>query len=249
MAPVAVRSAPADRKNAIKEFLYFRGGAIAQRRQVRDQSSVPKQHRNGEVGRDGKDVPEQRAAEVWPDSVIVRQRRQIPRHPNAPDVHAGENRGANHREKCHRFRGTIDRSAPLLSQQVKNGRDQSAGVADTDPEHEIGNVPGPTDGMVQSPGPNAGGNLIAQAEKTETSNSRVDRKANPPPSRRAIFHRAGDTLGKPAITALVQYQWHTRQRPLGGSDFFALGHFYFWCCGGADHTYLSPRLLVMIFPR
>src|SRR5437868_14242385 len=89
MPPVAVRSAPADRKNAIKEFLDFRGGAIAKRRQVGDQHSVPEQHRNGEVGRDGKDVPEQRATEVWPDAVIVRQRRQVPRHPNAPDVHAG----------------------------------------------------------------------------------------------------------------------------------------------------------------
>src|SRR6185295_10095980 len=182
MAPVAVRSAPADRKNAIKEFLDFRGGAIAQRRQVGDQSSVPEQHRNGEVGRDRKDVPEQRAAEVWPDAIIVRQWRQIPRHPNAPDVHAGENRSANYREKCHRFRGTIDRSAPFLSQQVKNGRNQSAGVPDTDPEHEISNVPGPADGMVQSPGADPGGNLIAKAEKTETSDSRGEGKGDPPPS-------------------------------------------------------------------
>ena len=206
MPPVAVRSAPAERKNAVKEFLDFRGGAIAQRRQVGDQSSVPEQHRNGEVGRDRKDVPEQRAAEVWPDAVIVRQRRQIPRHPNAADVHARENRGANHREKCHRFRGTIDRGAPFLSQQVKNRRNQSAGVSDTDPEHEVGNVPGPADGMVQSPGADAGGNLIAETEKTETGNSRGDGEGDPPPARRAIFHRAGDALRNPAVTPPVQYQ-------------------------------------------
>src|SRR5437667_7547499 len=239
MPPVAVRSAPADRKNAIKEFLDFRGGAIAQRRQVGDQSSVPEQHRNGEVGRDGKDVPEQRAAEVWPDAVIVRQRRQIPRHPNAPHVHAGENRGANHREKCHRFRGTIDRSAPLLSQQVKNRRNQSAGVPDTDPEHEISNVPGPADGMVQSPGADPGGNLIAKTEKTETGNSRSDGESDPPPPRRAIFHGAGDALRNPAVTPPVQYQRRTSQRTLGGSDLLALSQF--WCCGGAVHIHSSSR--------
>src|SRR5438270_6223364 len=239
MAPVAVRSAPADRKNAIKEFLDFRGGAIAQRRQVGDQSSVPEQHRNGEVGRDGKDVPEQRAAEVWPDAVIVRQRRQIPRHPNAPHVHAGENGGANHREKCHRFRGTIDRSAPLLSQQVKNRRNQSAGVPDTDPEHEISNVPGPADGMVQSPGADPGGNLIAKTEKTETGNSRRDGKGDPPPPRRAIFHRARDALRNPAVTPPVQYQRRPSQRTLGGSDLLALSQF--WCCGGAVHIHSSSR--------
>src|SRR6266478_9786807 len=221
MAPVAVRSAPADRKNTIKESLYFRGRAIAQRRQVGDQSSVPEQHRNGEVGRDGKDVPEQRAAEIWPDSVIVRQRRQIPRHPNAPDVHAGENRGANHREKCHRFRRTIDRSAPFLSQQVKNGRNQSAGMPDTDPEHEISNVPGPADGMVQSPGTDPGGNLIAKTEKTETSNSRGDGKGDPPPPRRAIFHRTGDSLRNPPVTPPVQYQRRASQRPLRRNDLLA----------------------------
>src|SRR5256714_960525 len=217
MAPVAVRSAPADRKNAIKEFLDFRGGAIAQRRQIGDQSSVPEQHRNGEVGRDGKDVPEQRAAEIWPDAVIVRQRRQVPRHPNAPDVHAGENRGANHREKCHCFRGTIDRSAPFLSQQVKNGRNQSAGMPDADPEHEISNVPGPADGVVQSPGADPGGNLIAKTEKTETGNSRGEGKGDPPPPRRAILYRAGDSLRNPAITPPVQYQRRASPRPLVGN--------------------------------
>src|SRR5256714_2483442 len=239
MPPVAVRSAPADRKNAIKELFDFRGGAIAQRRQVGDQSSVPEQHRNGEVGRDRKNVPEQRAAEVWPDAVIVRQRRQIPRHPNAPDVHAGENRGANHREKCHCFRGTIDRSAPLLSQQVKNGRNQSAGMPDADSEHEISNVTSPADGMVQSPGADPGGNLVVKTEKTETGNSRGEGKGNPPPPRRAILYRAGDSLRNPAITPPVQYQRRASQRLLGRSDLLALSQF--WCCGGAVHIHSSSR--------
>src|SRR5439155_21231198 len=93
--------------------------------------------------------------------------------------------------------------------------------------------PGPTNRMVQSPGPDPGGNLIAKTEKTETSNSRSNGEGDPPPARRAIFHRAGDTLGNPAVTPPIQNQRRAGKRPLGGSDFLALSQF--WCCGGAVH--------------
>ena len=152
---------------------------------------------------------------------------------------ARKNGGADDREQCHRFSGAIDRGAPFLSQQIKNGRDQSAGVSDTDPEHEIGNVPGPADGMVQSPGADPGGNLIAETEKTETGNSRSDSEGDPPPARRTIFHRAGDTLGNPAVTPPVQYQGDARKGPLGGCDLLVLS--YFWYCGGAVHIQSSSR--------
>ena len=56
-------------------------------------------------------------------------------------------------------------------------------------------------GMVQSPGADPGGNLIAEAEKTETGNSRGDGEGNPPPARRAILHRAGDALRNPAVSS------------------------------------------------
>src|SRR5437763_16721853 len=91
----------------------------------------------------------------------------------------------------------------------------------TDPKHEISYVPGPADGMVQSPGPNAGGNLIAKAEKTETSNSRGDGEGDPPPPRRAIFHRPGDALRNPAVTPPLPCQRRAGQRPVGGSDLLA----------------------------
>src|SRR5437773_3992737 len=100
-------------------------------------------------------------------------------------------------------------------------------MPDTDPEHEIGNVPAPADGMVQSPGADSGGNLIAETEKTETGNSGGDSEGDPPPARRTILHRAGDALGNPAVAPPIQYQRDACKRPLGGSDLLVLSYFYF----------------------
>src|SRR6266478_3114600 len=151
MTPVAVRAAPAARKKTEQEFLDLRGGTITQRRQIGNQTSVPKQNRNGEVGRNRKYVPHEWAAEIWPDAVVIRQWRQIPSHPDSADMHARENCGANDSEKRHRFRGTIDRGAPFLPEQKQDGGDQCAGVPDTDPKNEVRDVPGPTNRMIQPP--------------------------------------------------------------------------------------------------
>src|SRR5204863_9344429 len=93
----------------------------------------------------------------------------------------------------------------------------------------------------QLPGADPVGNLIAETEKTETGNSGGDGKGNPPPARRAILHRAGDTLGNPAVAPPIQYQRDAGKRPLGRSDLLVLSYFDFWCCGGSVHTYLSFR--------
>ena len=71
-------------------------------------------------------------------------------------MNSRKDRGAHHREQCHRFRRTIDRCAPFLAKQKQNGGDEGARVSDTDPENEIGNVPRPADWMIESPGADAG---------------------------------------------------------------------------------------------
>src|SRR5437667_489160 len=238
MAPVAVRAAPAERENSIKEFSHLGSGAIAQRAEIGNKSGVPEQHRNGEVGRDCEHVPEEWAAEVGPNAVVVRQRREIPRHPDTANVDAGENGGANHREKRHRFRGAIDRGAPFLPQQVEDGADERAGVTDTDPEYEVGDVPGPADGRIETPGADAGRNLIANAKQTDASERGRAGKRDPPPFRRAIFHRGGNAFCDPSKAAPVEHQRHPGQRPLDRSRSFLCDHF--WSCGRAVHLNKCP---------
>ena len=99
-------------------------------------------------------------------------------------------------------------------EQEQDRRDQRAGVADTDPEHEVGDVPRPADRVIQSPDADAGRDLIAEAEQPDRRDQRADRKRHPPPARRRAFDHAGDALGDPAEVAIVQHQRHARELPL-----------------------------------
>ena len=63
----------------------------------------------------------------------------------------GEDTRTDHREDGHRFRGTVYRGSPVLLEQTQNRRDQRSRVTNTDPEHEVGDVPRPVDLVVETP--------------------------------------------------------------------------------------------------
>src|SRR5262245_27203201 len=115
MAPIAVRSAPANSKNSVEEFLYLRRSSIPQGSEIRNQAGVPEENGDREIGRDRKDVPKEWAPKIRPDAVIIREGRQIPSHPDSANVHTGKNRSADDRKKGHRFSRTVNRCAPFLS--------------------------------------------------------------------------------------------------------------------------------------
>ena len=120
--------------------------------EIGDQADVPEEQRDREVGRDGEEVPQQRAAEVRPDAHLIRERRHPVRHPRPPDVDARERCSAHMTAKIViASADAVDRRAPLLPEQEENGRDQRAGVADADPEHEVGDVERPADRDVEAP--------------------------------------------------------------------------------------------------
>ena len=154
----------------------------------------------------------------------------------------GKNRRAHDGEERHRFGRTIDRGAPFLSEQKQNRGDERAGVPDTDPENEVGDVPGPADRMIQSPGADAGGNLVTETEQTERGDRRGDRESDPPPTRRALFDRAGDPFRQPTEVAFIQHQRRALERLLDRSRSLALDHFR--CCGCAIHFQIVDLVVV-----
>src|SRR5262249_12035511 len=143
--PVANGAAPAQRQHAVKDLLGFGGGVVAEGRQIRNEPHKPEEQGNGGVGRNRKDVPDERAAKLRPKPHRAGVREHVERHPRATGVNQREDAGAGNREERHRFGKTVDRSAPLLIQQEQNGGDERAGVADTDPPNEIHDGESPTD--------------------------------------------------------------------------------------------------------
>src|SRR5207244_13324545 len=105
MPPVAIRTPPAAREDAEKEFLNLRSGSITPRSQIRNKVGVPKQNGNSKVGRNRKHVPYQPAAEVWPNAIVVRLLCEIQCQPNAAHMHARQNGGAEDGKKRDRFGG------------------------------------------------------------------------------------------------------------------------------------------------
>src|SRR5262245_49752544 len=71
-------------------------------------------------------------------------------------------------------------------------------MADPDPEHEIRNVEGPADGSVESPGPYAGYNLVADRGNAKKQQRERQAKARPPQRRRRPQHGTADVLGNGA---------------------------------------------------
>ena len=115
---------------------------------VGNQADEEEEHRDRQVGVDREDVPQERALEVHPQNALVRVGQQEVELPEPPDVDQREQRRGEHGEDRHRLGAAVDRVAPLRSEEEEDRRDQRAGVADTDPEHEGDDVDAPEDGRL-----------------------------------------------------------------------------------------------------
>ena len=170
IAPVAVGATPPHREKAVEKGVHLLARCrepVAQQAKVRNHADIPEQHRNRAVSRHREHVPLQRRAEILPDAVRVRERKEVPGQPHPPDVEQREDAGANHRENRHGLGGAVNRRAPLLAQQAKDRGDQRAGVADADPENEIDDGPAPVDRAAVSPHADPDGHKIDQSADRE----------------------------------------------------------------------------------
>ncbi len=135
--PVTSGTAPAHRQHAVDQSKRFAAGPIAQGRKVRNQTDKPKQGGHGRVCRHREHVPHQGAAKLRPNAHGIRVRKQPVTEPRSPQVHEREDAGLRDREQGHGFRESVDRSAPLLSQQKQDCRNQSSRVTDADPPNKV----------------------------------------------------------------------------------------------------------------
>src|SRR5205823_9974231 len=84
---------------------------------------------------------------------------------------------------------------PLLAEEQQNGGDQRAGVADTDPEDEVGNVKGPAHAVVEPPHADAFGDEPGNHSPKVQQGGEGNAKTNPPTFAGLAFQRAGNIVG------------------------------------------------------
>ncbi len=139
VAPLGIRPLPAQRHDRV-DLLPDPCRLVTQRRDVRDQPDEEEHHADGQIRRDGEDVPDERRLEVGPEIALVRVRHQPVGEPHPPRVNQGEEPGGHDREHRHRLGAPVDGRAPLRPEQIEHRRDQRPRVPDADPEHEGGDV-------------------------------------------------------------------------------------------------------------
>ncbi len=102
--------------------------------------------------------------------------------------------------------GKMAARAPFLAQQAEDRRDERAGVADADPEHEVDDVPGPIDRIGVAPDADARGDEVNQAGDGERGDNRREAEAPPPPHGGLALDDAADFFGDPVEVAAVLHQ-------------------------------------------
>ena len=117
--------------------LVARDGHVGNHRQVEIRDAAD------QVRVDGHEIPHQRRLEVRPQVAAVRIRNHPVEQPGAAQMDDGEERSCAEREGGDGFRAAGDRPAPFRLHHAENRRDERAGVADADPEHERGDVEAP----------------------------------------------------------------------------------------------------------
>src|SRR5690606_23400292 len=135
----------------------------------------------GEVGGDRKNVPKQRGVEVYPEGTELVGNGQYPiGQPGAAHVDHRKKTCLDHRKDGHRLRGTVDRHSPFLPEEQQYGGNQGSCVTDTHPPYKVGDVPGPVDGPVKTPGPDARGYGINDTSQTPEKGNQGNGEHDPP---------------------------------------------------------------------
>ena len=93
-----------------------------------------------------------------------------------------------------------------MAKQEQNGGDQGSGMTDTDPENEVGDVPGPADRSVVAPDAHAGEELVAQHADHHQENGKRDREADIPVAVDSAFDDLADLIGDFVIGKIPLHQ-------------------------------------------
>ena len=155
-------------------------GLLAHGGQIGHQSDIPEHGGDGGVGRNREHVPHQRTAELRPHSHAAGIGEHPVGQPGTAHVQQREHAGAGHGEQRHGFREAVDGIAPGLLEQQQNGGDQRAGVADTDPPHEVDDGEAPRHRNLDTPNADAHQEQVSDGRHQHAQQRHADKQAEQP---------------------------------------------------------------------
>ena len=176
--PLPRRALPSQRQHAV-DLLAQAGGGVANSGEVGDGGQIQEGSAAGEIGGDGEEVPGQRRAEIGPYIALVGIRNHPVGEPRPPDVAKRNDAADQDRKDGDGLRAASDRAAPGGIAETQNRGDQSSGVADADPEDEIGDIEGPEDRGVDTPHADAVVELVTECSIRPQAQAGRERHGDP----------------------------------------------------------------------
>src|ERR1700760_1801754 len=105
---------------------------------------------------------------------------------------ARKDSGANNSEEGHGLGGAVDGGPPFLTAKMKNRGNQSTGVANTNPEDKVRNIPRPAHRDIVSPDSYSGVQQVKDTENPKAGHGAGNGNRNPPPAWRLVLHDSGN---------------------------------------------------------
>ena len=219
VVPLAVRAAPTERDDLV-ELLPQARGSVPRSRKIGNGTQVEEDRRDREVGGHGKDVPDQRRAEVGPQEAAVRIRHQPISMPDASHVDEREKPCGHDRENGHGLGSSVDGLPPRCAEQKEDRRNQRPRVRDPDPEDEGRDVGAPAHGAREPADADPVHELNEPRDRQEPDPGDRQRQERPPA-------QAGTAEGlqNGAVDLVERMDVRVRERPSGH-----LGHRTHQCC-------------------
>ena len=161
------------------------GSLVSSDRQVGDQRHVNEQRAGRQIRENRARVPDERRPHVRPDAAReVVGHEPVHETPRAPRVNQREDRRRGEREHGQHFGGAGHGAPPFRLAQAKNGRNHHTGVADADPEDEVGNQDRPVRGVVVAERLQSDDHHKGEGDKAGPEEHAEHRGREPEPQRR-----------------------------------------------------------------
>ena len=199
--PLPRRATPAEREDGVKATPQTRT-RVADSREIRHRPHVNKNRTGDQVGRNRHHIEHQGRAKVWPQAHLIGNREAPVDKPHAAEMHHYKQCCCHQGEQRHGLCTAINRLTPGTVGDMQYRGQESTGVAQPDPENEVGQIAAPDCVVVHAGGTDADDQLIKPRHEEENPSHGHRRGQQHPVFRTRLQHGGEDVLVNFRVTWL-----------------------------------------------